>query len=178
MLGQANFSTNNGYYYPADFGGFVCSFGICGRQPGPFGVGLDKSVTPNRIYAADQSTNRVLAWNNSASFTNGAPADLVLGQSDFYSINSAAGAAGLNAPYGVAVDSAGNVYVADQGNNRVLEYNTPFSSCSSLPCIGLAATVVFGQGAGGWRLGRQLCDDGRCRGPDRSQLARRSRSRQ
>ncbi|MGO9606161.1 MAG: hypothetical protein ACLQAT_22680 [Candidatus Binataceae bacterium] len=153
VLGQANFSTNNGYYYPADFGGFVCSFGICGRQPGPFGVGLDKSVTPNRIYAADQSTNRVLAWNNSASFTNGAPADLVLGQSDFYSINSAAGAAGLNAPYGVAVDSAGNVYVADQGNNRVLEYNTPFSSCSSLPCIGLAATVVFGQGAGGGASG-------------------------
>ena len=28
---------------------------------------------------------------------------------------------GLNHPYGVAVDAAGNVYVTDTGNNRVLK---------------------------------------------------------
>jgi DNA-binding beta-propeller fold protein YncE len=28
---------------------------------------------------------------------------------------------GLNSPQGVAVDAAGNVYVADAGNNRVLK---------------------------------------------------------
>ena len=34
----------------------------------------------------------------------------------------------LCAPFGVAVDAAGNLYRADTGNRRVLEYNTPFSS--------------------------------------------------
>ena len=31
-------------------------------------------------------------------------------------------------PAGVAVDGSGNLYVADKGNNRVLEYNTPLTS--------------------------------------------------
>jgi sugar lactone lactonase YvrE len=38
----------------------------------------------------------------------------------------------------VAVDSHGNLYVSDQSNNRILEYNTPFSS-------GTGADRVFGQ---------------------------------
>jgi DNA-binding beta-propeller fold protein YncE len=33
-------------------------------------------------------------------------------------------ATSLCSPSGVAVDSAGNVYVADTANNRVLEYNS------------------------------------------------------
>ncbi len=44
------------------------------------------------------------------------------------------------------MDSGGNLYVADFGNNRVLEYNTPFASCGSFPCVGGSANLVFGQG--------------------------------
>ncbi len=31
-------------------------------------------------------------------------------------------------PYGVAVDSRSNVYIADRMDDRVLEYNTPLST--------------------------------------------------
>ena len=49
-------------------------------------------------------------------------------------------------PVGVTVDSAGNLYVADTGNARVLEYNAPFAGCGSFPCVGPSANLVFGQG--------------------------------
>ena len=41
---------------------------------------------------------------------------------------------GLNGPYGVAVDTAGNLYDADTGNNRVLKLaagSTPRPCCRS-----------------------------------------------
>jgi sugar lactone lactonase YvrE len=46
--------------------------------------------------------------------------------------------AGLSAPGGVAVDSAGNTYVADTGNNRVVE----FAAGSSTPVVLLSASQV------------------------------------
>ena len=41
-------------------------------------------------------------------------------------------------PSGIAVDSNGNLFVADSGANRVLEYNAPYIS------MGTAANEVFG----------------------------------
>ena len=51
----------------------------------PFAVAIDTSATPNRLYVADDSNSRVLGWNDVTAFANGAPADLVIGQPDFYS---------------------------------------------------------------------------------------------
>ena len=104
----------------------------------PQAVAIDSSATPNRIYVADQDNNRVLGWRNADSFSNGAPAGLVIGQPDFISSGcSAASAHSLCQPAGVAVDGAGNLYVADAGNNRVLEYTNPFAACgSTLPMRG------------------------------------------
>lgn len=48
------------------------------------------------------------------------------------------GQGGIWAAAGVAFDSAGNLYVADQGNNRVLQFSPPFSN-------GINASLVFGQ---------------------------------
>ena len=125
---------------------------------GPFGVAIDRSVSPNRIYVADTLHNRILGWDDVAGLTNGDEPKLVLGQQDFDSYGASGGilsgdSAGpgpgsLSGPTGVAVDGSGNVYVADTGNNRVLEYNEPFASCASLPCAGPVASAVFGQGSG------------------------------
>ena len=51
----------------------------------PYGVALDTSVTPARLYVSDTGNNRILAWKDAVAFTNGAKADLVIGQRDFFS---------------------------------------------------------------------------------------------
>jgi serine/threonine protein kinase, bacterial len=44
---------------------------------------------------------------------------------------------GLNGPYGVAVDAAGNLYVADDGNNQVLKLPAGSGAPTVLPFTGL-----------------------------------------
>ncbi|HYL60664.1 MAG TPA: hypothetical protein VEU51_17495, partial [Candidatus Acidoferrales bacterium] len=70
-------------------------------------------------------------------------ADTVFGQAgSFISSNTNNGglsADSLSQPTGVAVDARGNLYVADGGNNRVLEFKTPLSSDTT-------ADKVLGQG--------------------------------
>ncbi|WP_333647514.1 hypothetical protein [Candidatus Binatus sp.] len=110
-----------------------------GKLYNPQGVAIDASTTPNGLYVADRSNNRVLGYKDAATFVNGGPADLVIGQPDFYSTASNSGGtsgSSLYNPVGVAVDGSGNLYVADSGNNRVLEYNAPFAGCGSFPCVG------------------------------------------
>ena len=45
--------------------------------------------------------------------------------------------AGLGHPYGVAVDAAGNVYIADTGNNAIEEWNATTQQVSTLVSTGL-----------------------------------------
>jgi sugar lactone lactonase YvrE len=110
----------------------------------PQAVAVDRSVSPNRLYVADSGNHRVLGWHSIAALKNGSPADLVIGQPDFLSWsaqcnNAAVTGATLCFPSAVAVDPAGNLYVADQGNNRVLEYDDPFARDTQ-------PDLVFGQG--------------------------------
>jgi uncharacterized protein (TIGR03437 family) len=97
----------------------------------PQGVAIDTSASPPIIYIADTGNNRVLGFQYNTQLTAGAVADLILGQPDRYT-NLAGGpgtalSTGLKIPTGLAVDSTGNLYVADTGNNRVLRYPKPFS---------------------------------------------------
>ena len=52
----------------------------------------------------------------------------VIGQANFTSKVTATTQNGLSTPSGVALDSAGNLYVADNDNSRVLMYRPPFSN--------------------------------------------------
>lgn len=114
----------------------------------PQSVALDTSVSPPILYVVDNQNNRVLVWKNAAGFNTGDKADLVIGQRDFLSTSpqgpSAGGAAlstGLNSPTAAVVDSNGNLYVADSGNNRVLRYPKPTQQTGTL----LAVDLVIGQ---------------------------------
>lgn len=112
----------------------------------PESVAIDASSSPNRIYVSDHNNNRVLGWKDASSFSNGAPADLVIGQPDFISSGCvAASASSLCGPGGVAVDPWGNLYVSDSSRSRVLEYTNPFAACNTFPCLGGPASMVFGQ---------------------------------
>jgi sugar lactone lactonase YvrE len=109
----------------------------------PQAVAVDRSVEPNRLYVADAGNHRVLGWSSIAALENGSSADLVIGQPDFLSWqaqchNAAVTAGTLCIPSALAVDGAGNLYVADVTNNRVLEYDTPFTTDTQ-------PDLVFGQ---------------------------------
>ncbi len=109
----------------------------------PYAVAIDHSVVPNRAYVADRGNNRVLGYASVDALMRGAPADRVFGQPDFWrtSGNSTSPSAStLNSPSGVAVDGEGNLWVADNGNNRVLFFPRPYDG--AMP---YAATLVIGQ---------------------------------
>ncbi len=103
----------------------------------PVGVFADASS----LYVADRGNNRVLIYSPVPA-SNGPAASVVVGQTG---MNRAAVNAGdavkpytLSAPASV-VASGGMLYIADQGNNRVLIY-------SSIPAVNASsATYVVGQ---------------------------------
>jgi sugar lactone lactonase YvrE len=120
----------------------------------------------HHLYVVDGGNNRILGWLNEASLANGQSADLVIGQPDFQaaSCNDGTQPGDMNgvgpdslcleypSPFtntsqsgGIAVDESGNIFVSDTGNHRVLEYNSPFDSCASFPCVGPSANLVIGQ---------------------------------
>jgi DNA-binding beta-propeller fold protein YncE len=56
------------------------------------------------------------------------------------------GATVFSGPQGLATDNIGNLYVADTGNNRLLEYNTPLNAASGESGSGdTLADLVFSQ---------------------------------
>jgi len=98
---------------------------------GPQAVALDSS---GNLYVADTYDNRVLFYPAGST-----TATRVYGQLGSFTTNNY-GAGGINAnslnlPVGLAVDSSGNLYVADNQNNRVLFY----------PSGSTTATRVYGQ---------------------------------
>ena len=103
----------------------------------PGQIAFDNSVNPPILYIADIGNNRVLAYKNPAGISAGKVADLVIGQQDMVSTLAAgpgtALSTGFNAPTGVAVDSKGNLYVADSGNNRILRFPSPFNQQAGSP---------------------------------------------
>jgi uncharacterized protein (TIGR03437 family) len=119
----------------------------------PSGIALDKSLSQPGLYVSDTLNNRVLGWRNAASFANGAPADIVVGQPAgpfALATTTAEGPCavcnrqqtrGLHWPTGLAVDGQGNLYVIDAGNNRILRYPQPFA----LPDKRMDPDVLIGQ---------------------------------
>ena len=66
------------------------------------------------LYIADSGNNRIRKVSNGVITTVAGN-----GTAGFSGDNGPATSAQLNYPQGVAVDSAGNLYIADTGNNRI-----------------------------------------------------------
>ncbi len=84
----------------------------------------DLFVNPNnqKLFVSDNGNNRVLIFDVS-SVTNGEDAVAVIGQDDFDSLATGTTQTSFNAPKGLGFDALTNrVFVADTGNNRVLEF--------------------------------------------------------
>jgi uncharacterized protein (TIGR03437 family) len=115
------------------------------------GIAIDMTSSPPHLYVADTYNNRILGYSDLRKISTGAKADIVIGQPDFqrtlvnYPSNdpNAANASGLATPVGLAVDSQGNLYVADTGNSRVLRFPAPFANYT--PGTPEQADLVLGQ---------------------------------
>jgi uncharacterized protein (TIGR03437 family) len=77
----------------------------------PHGLAVDSS---NNLYIADTYNNRIRKVSNGVIATMAGT-----GSPGFGGDNGPAASAQLNSPYGVAVDSAGNLYIADYDNDRI-----------------------------------------------------------
>jgi len=138
---------------PADAVFSVPSFTYWASQ-NPLPVAANSLAYPNQLYVdaadnlwvADVTNNRVLMFPNASFAVNatnggiGGPATLVLGQTNFTDNSPGTTASTMSYPDGVYGDAAGNLYVSEAGNNRVLV----FQNAASLP-NGAAATYVLGQ---------------------------------
>ncbi len=97
------------------------------------------------MWVTEFTNDRVLEFKQ--PFNTGMKASLVIGQKDFTSATPSVTRAGLGegcgnfgpcGPNSAAFDSSGNLWVADFGASRILEYVPPFSS-------GMNASLVIGQ---------------------------------
>jgi sugar lactone lactonase YvrE len=104
---------------------------------GPNSVMVDAA---GRLWVTEQSNNRVLRFDNAASLGNGASANGVLGQANFFSLSAATTAQGLSSPSASTMDTEGTLYVADFSNCRVILYLDAANKAN-----GAAADGVIGQ---------------------------------
>ena len=81
-----------------------------GRLQAPFGVAVESD---GDVYVADRGNHRVQKFSSWGRFL------LAFGSEAF---NPGSGDGEMNGPHGVALDSAGNVYVADSINHRVQKF--------------------------------------------------------
>jgi sugar lactone lactonase YvrE len=100
--------------------------------------------TTGKVFVADHGNHRVLRYPSATALRNGDPAEGVLGQADFVSASANRGGAPaantLYHPLGLAVDSAGRLWVADSINQRVLRFDNAATKAD-----GANADGVFGQ---------------------------------
>ena len=124
VLGQADFTTK--------------AFGTTATQfSEPAGVAVEVLGT---LWVTDRNNNRVLRFNSAAGKANGAAADGVLGQADFVTATGGTSSTKMRTPHAVIVDASGNLFVADQGNHRVLVFLNAAAKAN-----GAAADLVLGQ---------------------------------
>ncbi|KPA19081.1 hypothetical protein MHK_000701, partial [Candidatus Magnetomorum sp. HK-1] len=124
VLGQINFTT-----------------GTAGTTQSKFNQPLIiRGDNNGTLFVSDTNNNRVLRFDNAALKSNGANADGVLGQSIFTSSTARTTADGMNNPRSVAVDHAGHLYVAENGNRRIIIYKDAVNKAD-----GASADYVLGQ---------------------------------
>src|SRR5712692_9423427 len=120
----------------AGSGGSADGTGAAARFNQPFGIATDSA---GKVYVADNFNQTIGKMTPVGVATTRAGTAGIHGSAD------GTGAAGrFNSPEDVATDSAGNVYVADNGNNTVRKI-TPAGEVSTI--VGVAGQMSFAPGA-------------------------------
>lgn len=139
--------------------------GSCAPEPAiasPLRTPTDVAADPDgNLFVADAADNRICFVNQGVTAVTlfgvtvppGQIAPVIgTGTAGFCGEGGAAGSACLNAPGGLEVDGAGNVYVADRANNRVRLANRGATALTrhGLTIAAGAIRTVAGSGSGGY----------------------------
>lgn len=118
--------------------------------------GMAFSPATGKVFVVDGGQHRILRFSSSAALGNGEAAEAVLGQPDFGSTEFGTSATMLNDPGQAVIDAAGNLWVADSGNSRVLRWANADTLASGSPAIQVLGQLNFdsrsGTGLGASRL--------------------------
>jgi sugar lactone lactonase YvrE len=99
----------------------------------PYGITFDST---GNLWVTDGNNARVLEYI--PPFSSGMAASVVLGQTTFEGMHMGTSANMLAESYDVKADNAGNIWVADTANNRILEFAT-----TPVPEFGPVASAVL-----------------------------------
>ncbi len=148
VLGHPDFTTGNDY----------------------LGIGADEMYNPEavavdpatgKVFVADSGNHRVLCFASGTALMNGAAAEAVLGQPDFISKNNnTVNAASMSSPQAVAVDTAGRLWVADSGHDRVLRFDNAAAKTNGANADGVLGQSDFTSGLPGISIRRMNGPEG------------------
>lgn len=105
----------------------------------PYDVALDAS---GNIYIADLTNHRIRKITVATGVISTVAGNGVAG---FSGDGAAATSAQLNAPFGVAVDAAGNIYIADASNRRIRKVTIATGVISTIAGQAYLVLLVMGQ---------------------------------
>ena len=123
VLGQSGFGTNT-------------TGTSASTMQGPSGV----STYSGALFVADMRNHRVVRFDDASAKSNGADADGVLGQASMMTRVSSTTADGMKTAISCEVDAQGVLWVADNGNNRLVGFKN-----ATLLADGSSADYVLGQ---------------------------------
>lgn len=115
----------------------------------PNGVVID--IENKILWATDTNNNRVLGFGLDANYSLiDGNADFVLGQANFDDTAAATTQAGMDTPWGIAMDqSRGRLYVGDSGNNRILVFDLSVAITNGANAVGVIFHNDFTTKTGG-----------------------------
>ncbi|NNM15754.1 MAG: hypothetical protein HKO56_03765, partial [Bacteroidia bacterium] len=94
----------------------------------PSSIAVDP--TTGKVFIAEASNHRVLRFASMSTLINNGKAEAVLGQSNFTNRIVGLGQNRMESPNGLAFDTLGNLFVSDNGNERVLRFDNASSKAT------------------------------------------------
>jgi sugar lactone lactonase YvrE len=121
-------------------GGFADGAGTATRFDVPFGITVDAA---GNLYVAELNNSRIRRLANDGSWT----VTTIAGDGTYDYADGAGTAARFDVPFGITVDAAGNLYVADSNNHRIRKID-PAGNVTTI-----AGTSPIGSGNGSYADG-------------------------
>jgi hypothetical protein len=127
----------------ADFAGGLANRGAAAPAADTLNWCYGVAICDGHLFVSDTGNRRVLVWN-ALPATNGAPADLVLGQRDFTTRDHGGGLGGasfMRWPHAVAI-AEGRLFVADAGTSRIMMWQG-IPATNGAPCNAVLGQAGF-----------------------------------